>query len=699
MATLEIQGIGRVQVDDSFKTLPPDKQQQVVAEIVGKVGGARVGKVVNTAAEMQPTKTERGMQEAARVFSQPNQMIADVVGAPVDVVNWGLRQIGVGGDKPVMGSEWIKGQMEGLGVPVGITPQTPEGRVAGQALSGAVATLAPYALAQKFVGSASPVVSGIAQAVGTQPGAQIAAGAGAGAGGQIAEEVAPGNTWARLAGIFGGAMAGGGLAARLNPANPAGQPTKEMLGAFERQGVTPTLGAVGGPSTKIVQQTLASIPGAAGIIAKGAKRSLDETGAAVGRLSDEWAGPTGAGTKAETGQVLQGAVERFAQDAGAGGALTLAQIIARPAAQTSFRTKANALYERVGALIPTKQEFSAWNTGRALAGIMSRFNSAPLQEAFQNSTISRWAQAYAQTNGRVSWNDLRQFRSEVGEMIAQPVLAAKIGRAQLENLYAGLSRDIEAAARTIGPAAERALTMADRFYRTGMDRINNQLNKFFKAESPEGAWQKLITAAGEKGGASVGRIHALKRSLPQEEWDQVAATILGQMGQPTPGARLADEAFSASTFLTNYSAMSPAARDAIFKGSGRQELASALDDLVNVVTAQKGLEKMANFSGTGRVALTGGLGALALSQPFTAAFTVIGARAAAKLMTSPAVVRWLAKAPAAAGTPTVWARQLRGLQSMAKNDPALAQALLAFERALMAGEAQGAAQQPATAPR
>lgn len=700
MATLDIQGVGKVQVDDKFTTLPPDRQNAIVAEIIKSVAPTKakaVGDVVRGVAEKAPTDREAGMQEAARVFSMPNQTMADIAGAPVDAANWLLRQVGLGSDKPFLGSESIKGGMESLGIPVGQTPQTPEGRVAGAGLSGAVSAMVPYGVAQKFMSSASPVVKGVATALGTQPGTQLAAGMGAGMGGQFAEEKAPGNVWARLAGTLGGALVGGGLVARFDPANPAGQPTRELLSAFDRSGVTPTIGAVGGPSAKIVQQTLANIPGSAGVITKGAQRSLDETGAAATNLADRWGGGV-AGTPAETGATLQQGVERYAQDAAAGQGMTIAEIIANPSAATSFRAKANALYERVGALIPSRQEFSAWNTGRALADIMARFNAPALRDAFQNSTIARWAQAYSHTNGRVSWNDLRQFRSDVGELIDQPVLAAKIGRAQLESLYAGLSRDIEQAARTVGPAAERALTMADRFYKTGMDRINGQLNKFFKAESPEGAWQKLLTAAGEKGGASIGRINALKRSLPQDEWDQVASTLIATMGKPTAGQQLAEDAFSAGTFVTNYAKLSPAARYAIFNGSGRQELRSALDDLVKVTAAQKGLEKMANFSGTGRVALTGGLGALALSQPMTVAMTVVGARVAAKLMTSPTFVRWLAKAPAAAGTPTLWTRQAQRLRAMTQNDPALAQAVNVYLQAVEEQTANPAGRQAPASP-
>lgn len=701
MTTLEIQGVGKVQVDDSFVTLPPDKQQAVVEEITRAAMPKKVASTVSDAvkkvATLAPTDRQLGMQEAARVFSMPNQTIADIAGAPVDAANWVLKQVGLGSDKPFLGSESIKGGMESVGIPVGQTPQTPEGRVAGAGLQGAVGALAPYGIAQKFMSSANPVVRGVATALGTQPGTQLAAGMGAGMGGQIAEEKAPGNVWLRLLGTLGGAMAGGGMVARFDPANPAGAATKELLGAFKRSDVTPTIGAVGGPSAKIVQQTLANIPGAAGVITKGAQRSLDETGAAAGKLADRWGGGV-AGTPAETGGTLKQGVERYAQDETAGQGMTIAEIIAKPSAMTSFRAKAGALYDRLAAMVPANMKFQAKNAGQALVKAETRFDDPAMRGLFANPVLRGFLQTLAKTNGELSWNDLRAFRSEVGEMIAEPTLTANVGRAQLESLYAGLSRDIEQAAKTIGPAAERALTMADRFYKSGMERINGQLNKFFGADSPEAAWQKLLAAAGEKGGASIGRINALKRSLPQDEWDQVASTLIATMGKQTAGQQLADEAFSASTFLTNYAKLSPAARDAIFNGSGRQELRSALDDLVKVTAAQKGVEKMANFSGTGRVALTGGLGALALSQPLTVAMTVVGARVAAKLMTSPTFVRWLAKAPAAAGTPTLWTRQAQRLRAMTQNDPALAQAVNVYLQAVEEQLVNPAGQQAPASP-
>ncbi len=143
------------------------------------------------------------------------------------------------------------------------------------------------------------------------------------------------------------------------------------------------------------------------------------------------------------------------------------------------------------------------------------------------------------------------------------------------------------------------------------------------------------------------------QSLPEEGQKAVTAAALRRMGMANPGSQdAAGEAFSASTFLTNWNKVSPEARRAMFDRYG-PGFSKDMDKIAAVSERIKNsASTLANASGTG--AKTAGLGyyggltgsLLTGNLGTTAALLGTGAAAnvAARLMTSPRVVRWLAKA-------------------------------------------------------
>ena len=108
-------------------------------------------------------------------------------------------------------------------------------------------------------------------------------------------------------------------------------------------------------------------------------------------------------------------------------------------------------------------------------------------------------------------------------------------------------------------------------------------------------------------------------------------------------------------FLTNWNKLSPEAKTALFGGKRYAELRKGLDTVLDVMQSLKGVEKVTNSSNTARSmiawstmqTLGGALGGFAVGgdpqSAIAGAFSVVVApRVAAKLITSPAFVKWLA---------------------------------------------------------
>jgi len=156
-----------------------------------------------------------------------NRGIASTLGAPVDVVNLGLSQIGIGSEEPFLGSRSIERGMSAIGVDLPEDDQKPEtlGEYVGRGVGEAAGVLVPFGGAAKVAqGARSAVARGVGETL-TRPfvrtpvraaAAETAAGAGAGSGAHIAEETDPEDETTRvLAELVGGASAALGPGAAI----------------------------------------------------------------------------------------------------------------------------------------------------------------------------------------------------------------------------------------------------------------------------------------------------------------------------------------------------------------------------------------------------------------------------------------------------------------------------------------------------
>lgn len=428
----------------------------------------------------------------------------------------------------------------------------------------------------------------------------------------------------------------------------------EAARTYQRAGVPETMGGVGGRGMKIVHNAARQFPPTAGAVHKADVRSINTTGTKLAALGEKLGT---ASTPQRAGAELRRGAQEF---------------------MTNFDAKADELYKALDAAVPGNTIVRMSSTIRYLQKVGTRFNEPQLVEEFTDPKIKKWAAAIARGGGVMTWNDVRQLRTEIGKLLRKPVIREDFDRGQLEAFYAALSEDLGTTAKGVG--AGRIFERADGYYSAGLKRINGALKEILKPDATgEDAYAALMRAAQEGVKGDRGKLLAIQRSMPADEWGDVAATILQELGKPRAGQAGGDMAFSPSTFLTRYAGLSDEAKTVLFSKQGNHQLRQALDDLVKVAGYQKEVEKLANTSNTGGVVTTGGLFAGALAAPVTTILSALGANLGARALFSPGMVRWMAGASRI--QPKQWPKALNNLSLLARNDPELRQFATALQHA------------------
>jgi hypothetical protein len=247
-----------------------------------------------------------------------------------------------------------------------------------------------------------------------------------------------------------------------------------------------------------------------------------------------------------------------------------------------------------------------------------------------------------------------------------------------------------------------------------IERLYAEANAFVKKnQGPGGSIRfidKVIARGGDEArlalnlvkqgmGEGGDRLAALRDKFTEEEFEVLTGYMLGSMGLPNFGARGAREfgeegleqtgaealeqaGFSANRFISNFNKLSPEAQNILFQGGQFKELGPALNDLTFALDrVSKTAAAMNNPSGTARAVY-----ALSLFAPFGAEIaagattgsdgfefgfgSLIAPFAAAKLMTSPRFVKWLAEGvQTAAYNPNSFGQHVRRLVQIWEVEP------------------------------
>ncbi len=416
----------------------------------------------------------------------------------------------------------------------------------------------------------------------------------------------------------------------------ASRPQAQAMQAAKELGVTPSLGMTG-PVGARVAGAMESFYPTAGRVADDAGRAMREAREAVGRA----AGKVGPGsTPLEAGSALERGAEAFMK----------AHLIGGEVPSLSQR-----LFARVSRYIPPDTRIDVSEVADTLKSFISRFQDTPeIARSLGQSRWQKWLQDIEANNGMLTWEQVSQLRTMVGESIgkiAGPM--ADTAGGELKQVYAALTRDLEKAAEAAGPRAAEAWKRAVSHYRWATGRMQEALDLIFKAKSPEAAYEAFLALGRESGSrANLRRLADIKRAMPAEAWREVVATVIRRMGAATPGAQSATgDTFSASKFLTDWNRLSPEAKNLLFSGKGVPDgLHKELDALAKMMEAAKAAERQINVSRSGTVLGNLSLAGAATVSPVKTIALAIGAHLTARMLTSPPVLRALRNYIASGGS-------------------------------------------------
>ncbi len=409
---------------------------------------------------------------------------------------------------------------------------------------------------------------------------------------------------------------------------------KRGIADFHAAGAEPSVGqATGNRRMQGLESLLGGAPTSTGVMTRAAERQADQIGQGLRAQADSLA-PNMSAERA--GLAIDRGVQTFKGNTDA---------------------QRKAFYWQADQLIPQGTNTPLSNTWRELQSLTTPNPGAPATTAAMvNPKIASLFQTVgedlAKAGGKgLPYDAVREIRSKIGAELADFSLTTDKPTAQYKALYAALSRDVEAAAKAQGPAAYEAAKRANKYYAYSQNRLEALERVVDKAGGPEKVYQAALS--GTQDGATT--LRKVMHSLPQDGQKALTAAVVKRMGLATKGNQNADgDQFSAQTFLTNWNALSKEARGALFSplAGSNPKFVADMDRIARVAARIKdGSKVFANPAGTANRALaytyaaTVG-GSILTGQLGATASLVAGgvaANTAARWMTNPKFVAWLAK--------------------------------------------------------
>ena len=439
-------------------------------------------------------------------------------------------------------------------------------------------------------------------------------------------------------------------------------PKGSMLRAMSEEGITPRLvgEATQNKNWSMLQNMLSRTFGSAETMRRATDQTLQELDVAVNSAAKGIAPLQGA--KAAGEGIRFGIDEWKSRKFQPGYVATLNKIPIAPDDRISLRNM-----------------FDSWSR------IKSEFGRGPnadvnLQQRFSSSTVDGIVEDamkdVAAGNG-VRWESVKAMRTRIGAMASDTHLYGTTEKGQLDQLYRALSEDMRDAAAARGPAALKAFEVSNQYYTAGRKVADETLDRLYTARIPELVYQRAT-----EGNAT--DIWRLRSTLKGSEWNSVPATVLNQMGRKAEGS-----AFDPALFLRNWQGMDEGAKRALFSGGRYTEARGHIDNIVKMTEAFKTAASTANFSNTaGTMYLLSAIGAfgtgLATGETDTSLVALgthtVGNWAAAKLLTSPAFVRFIATPARLGDVPA----RMHALSAVVRREPDIEPAVREYIAALEA---------------
>ncbi len=458
----------------------------------------------------------------------------------------------------------------------------------------------------------------------------------------------------------GAKMAGSAIKTKAKSiigSNPASQ---NLLKQFQSFGIQPSASLItDNAGMARLEAGLQQSPITAETMVKQAENIVQQTRLAVDKTISEVGTPL---SKQGAGEVIQKAAINAAE---------------------RFNFRQEKLYTDVFDMIGGDTPVSVNAANQLLTELKTQVSMAPRSlSKTLNPAINQLEAIVADaSDGGIPFSALRNVRTAIGRDLATPMLSGSTGAQNeaMKRIYGALTEDLSAAASSTSGEAAKRLATADRYTRIWSNTAKDTMQKIANFDAEERAFTFAMNGA-KDGGSSLNR---LRRNFTEEEWDTVAASVLNKLGDATPGMQnAAGDAFSINTFLTNWNRLSPEAKTALFGGKRYAAQREALEKLTGLMDRIKSVSRFNNFSNTAGAMQTqllltglGGATGYIYTGNYTGALAGVGAaltpRMAAKLITNPRFVEWLAEplATNSAGKGVSAASHISKLAVIAKEEP------------------------------
>lgn len=465
-------------------------------------------------------------------------------------------------------------------------------------------------------------------------------------------------------GIGAAALAGlgGAVASRFGGTPPGGGAGRELLEAGARQGVDVLPADIGGAMTRRFTAGAVQTPFGSGPIVRAADRAQTQAGARLGEIATTEGGALRQEALGEVGQrAAQGYIDRT------GNASREAYAAARGMASGEQLQGVNAVSnidQQLAELAPTA------NTDAPLISGLQRLRADLANEGdLNNLSIDAIRRLRTSTRAEATTEGLRgtDYQRRAGQVLD------------------ALSEDI---ASQLNPRAAAAFREADRAYAERLSTIDDVMEQVVGANGDRSA-EAVANRLGSLARGDSARLGRFLNAVTPEEAGIVRGSLINQIGRANSGAQnAAGDAFSFSTFLSNWDKLPERSRNLLFRGEHRQ----AVEDLAQLAQGARATRTYANTSGTGgamnssrfvseagRLASTGG----ALS---TLGLTPVLENLTGRLLASQRFTQFLARPPRDRGA------AIRRLGAIASREPAIANDIAPIQQAMQAASPRAAAE-------
>jgi hypothetical protein len=417
---------------------------------------------------------------------------------------------------------------------------------------------------------------------------------------------------------------GGAINAVLPAVRPAVAQTKgsQVAEAAERLGVQMPRAATS-DSTAIQQigKGLTNVPLAGLPLRNASTRAVQQLDEASARVQQGY----GASTPSEAGDIAKEGLERFIGK--------------------TTKDRAAKLYGEVDSIVDNQITTPLANTQAVAQAIIARRQNAGIAQ--ESEAVRRISEAISRPQG-LNYNGVKDLRSWIGETMDSGILPVDLSKAELKTIYGALTKDLRASVSNAGGNQALAKFNRANSYYDAVSKRREELMRIAGAKSDEAVFNKILNAANQKNGDHT-LLTKVRRSLPTDEWNEIASAVIARMGRDpkfvtTPGTATTQTGFSPDRFMSAYGELSPAGKALLFRSTGKSDLANALDDIATVSQRFKQLNTYANPSGTAQNAQFGVGGYALATNPVAVIGTVIPG----------AVMSWALSRPQSAQSIAKW---------------------------------------------